>query len=209
MVSTFSWWPGVFIRLWFVRSQRPTTSGDARHSPVRCGSSLKGGAYGNGFLWGLGLQRIAAGFSARLITPGVVQRQKAARATSSVFLLVGGIWCEGDTTSWIWATVVSLRLDLGPGGWGTPSSTSTTISGTSPERGAVRRVGGPRAWERHAEWRVGDPRARESDVQQRERRCPRVLGVSGLSVSSLRRVIGRGAAALRRGVLHGNDPLGA
>jgi hypothetical protein len=63
--------------------------------------------------------------------------------------------------------------------------------------------------ERRAEWWVGGPRARESDVQQWKRRCPRVLGVSRLGVSSLRRVTGRGATALRRGGLHGNDPLGA
>jgi hypothetical protein len=34
-----------------------------------------------------------------------------------------------------------------PGGWSTSSSTMTTILGTSPELGAVRRVGGPRARE--------------------------------------------------------------
>jgi hypothetical protein len=50
MVSTFGWWPRVFFRLWFVRSQHPTESRDARHSPVRCGTSLKGGACGNDFL---------------------------------------------------------------------------------------------------------------------------------------------------------------
>jgi hypothetical protein len=59
--------------------------------------------------------------------------------------------------------VLVWRLDSGPRGWGT-SSTMMAILGTSPELGAVRRVGGPCARERegHAEWRVGGPRARES-----------------------------------------------
>jgi hypothetical protein len=79
------------------------------------------------------------------------------------------------------------------------------------EPGAWSRAAGwrsPHMRERRAEWRVGGPRARESDVLRQKRRSPRVLGVSGLGVSSLRRVISRGATALRRGVLHGNDPLG-
>jgi hypothetical protein len=46
----------------------------------------------------------------------------------------------------------------------------------------VRRVGGPRARERRAEWWVGGPRARESYVQRRKRRGPRALGAFGLGV---------------------------
>jgi hypothetical protein len=66
-------------------SQRSSAPGVAWQSPVRCGTALMDDTCINGNRRGLGLQRIMAGFSARLKPPGVVQRRKTARATSSAF----------------------------------------------------------------------------------------------------------------------------
>jgi hypothetical protein len=56
---------------------------------------------------------------------------------------------------------VIWRLGFGSRGRGISSCYLETILGTSPERGPVWRVGGPRARVRRAEWWVGGPRTRE------------------------------------------------
>jgi hypothetical protein len=66
-------------------SLRSSAPGVAWQSPVRCGTTLMDGACSNSNERGLGLQRIVAGFSARLKLPGAVQRRKTARATYSAF----------------------------------------------------------------------------------------------------------------------------
>jgi hypothetical protein len=66
-------------------SQRSSALGVAWQSPVRCGTTLTDDACNNGNGRGLGLQRIVAGFSARLKPPSAVQHRKTARATSSAF----------------------------------------------------------------------------------------------------------------------------
>jgi hypothetical protein len=63
----------------------------------------------------------------------------------------------------------------------------------------------PRTCKRRAEWRVGGPRARESPTTVAA--WPPCVGRFGLGVSAYRQVVGRGAAALRRWVLHGGGPL--
>jgi hypothetical protein len=65
--------------------QCSSAPGVAWQSPMRCGTAVMDSACSNGNRRGLGLQRIVAGFSARMKPPGVVQRLKTARATSSAF----------------------------------------------------------------------------------------------------------------------------
>jgi hypothetical protein len=76
---------GSSLGCYFDCSQRSSAPGVAWQSPVRCETALMDSACSNGNGRGLGLQRIVAGFSARLKPPGEVQLRKTARATSSAF----------------------------------------------------------------------------------------------------------------------------